>query len=287
MISGSGSGSGSISAAAARRSASRRRNSSCDSGACVLVLVRRLDRLLHRERDAATLRLDVEDLHLHRVADGNDLGRRLDVTVRELRDVDEAFEPFADLDERAERHELGDLAVDDVAGSVAARERLPRVLLRRLQRQRDALALEVDVEDLDVDLLADLDDLGRILDVLPRQLRDVDEAVDPTEVDERAELHDRRHLAAPDLALLQGVEQLLARLGLRLLEEGAAREDDVVPVAVELDDLALELLSDEGVQVADAADVDERGGQEPAEADVDDQAALDDLDDRADDALAR
>ena len=36
-----------------------------------------------------------------------------------------------------------------------------------------------------------------------------------------------------------------------------------------------------GLQVADAAQVDERRGQEAAQADVEDQAALDDLDDRA------
>ena len=48
------------------------------------------------------------------VADGDDLGRRFDVTVRELGDVDEPFESFADLDEGTERHELRDLALDDV-----------------------------------------------------------------------------------------------------------------------------------------------------------------------------
>ena len=40
------------------------------------------------------------------------------------------------------------------------------------------------------------------------------------------------------------------------------------------------------VEVRHAADVDQRGGQEAAHAEVDDQAALDDLDDRALDGLA-
>src|SRR5581483_4065839 len=71
-----------------------------------------------------------------------------------------------------------------------------------------------------------------------------------------------------------------------LLEHGAAREDDVVARAVQLDDLALELLAHELVEVLHAADVDERRRQEAAHAEVEDQAALDDLDHAAGDGLA-
>ena len=53
-----------------------------------------------------------------------------------------------------------------------------------LETQGDALAVEIDVENLDLDLLADLDNLGRMVDVVPRELGDVDEAVDTAEVDE-------------------------------------------------------------------------------------------------------
>ena len=78
----------------------------------------------------------------------------------------------------------------------------------------------------------------------------------------------------------------MAHLGLGLLEPGAARQDDVVAVLVQLDDLGLELLADVRLEVADAAHLDQRGGQEAAQADVEDQAALDDLDDGAgDDAV--
>src|SRR5581483_12108488 len=71
-----------------------------------------------------------------------------------------------------------------------------------------------------------------------------------------------------------------------LLEDGAAREDDVVALAVELDDLALELLPHELVEILHAADVDERSRQETADAEIEDEAALDDLDHAAGDRLA-
>ena len=205
---------------------------------------------------------------------------RLDVLLGQLGDVHEALDPRGDADERSERHELGDLALDDLAGLVLALELLPGILLGRLERERHALALEVDVEHLDLDLLADLDDLARMVDVLPAELGDVHEPVDPAEIDERAEVHDRGDGPLAPLALRERLEELLAPLALGLLEEGAAREHDVVAVAVELDDLALELGADERVQVAHPPQVDERGGQEPAKADVQDEPALDDLDHR-------
>ena len=88
-----------------------------------------------------------------------------------------------------------------------------------------------------------------------------------------------------DLALGELVEELAADLGLGLLQPLATGEDDVVAVLVELDDLRLELAAHVGLQVADAAHLDQRGGEEPAQADVEDEATLDDLDDGAGDDL--
>ena len=114
----------------------------------------------------------------------------------------------------------------------------------------------------------------------------MDQAVDALEVDEGAEVDDVGDLALDDLAGLEAVEDLLADLLALFLEHRAAREDDVVAAAVELDHLALERLAHELVEVVDAADVDQRGGQEAAHPEVEDQAALDDLDDAALDRLA-
>src|SRR6185295_3157834 len=104
---------------------------------------------------------------------------------------------------------------------------------------------------------SDLEHLGRMVDVRPRKLGDVDEAVHAVEVDEGAEVDDVGDLALHDVARLQAVEDLLPLLLALLLEHGAAREHDVVPRAVELDDLAAELRTEVLVEVRDAADVDE------------------------------
>src|SRR4051812_46693224 len=242
--------------------------------------------LLQRQGDPAPLEVDVDDLDVDLVVDVDDLLGDLDVALGQLGDVHEALDALRDADEGAERHELGDATRHDLPDRMGAGEGLPRVFLRRLERQRHALAVHVDVEDLDGDLLADLDDLARVVDVLPRQLGDVDETVDTAEVDERTEVDDRRDLALADLPLLELGEEVLPDLALRLLEPRAAGQHDVVAVLVELDDLGFELLADERLQVTHSAHLDERRGQEATQADVEDEAAFDDLDDRAgDDAV--
>jgi hypothetical protein len=115
----------------------------------------------------------------------------------------------------------------------------------------------------------------------------VHEPVNPTEVDERPEVHDRADGALAPLPLREILQEGLAALGLRLFQEGAAAEHHVVAIAVELDDLALELGPDERLQVAHPSQIDERRGEEPPQADVQDQAALDDLDHRTLDRLTR
>ena len=61
---------------------------------------------------------------------------------------------------------------------------------------------EVDVEHLDVDLLAHLDDLGGVVDVVPRQLGDVHEAVDATQIHEGTEVDDGGNAPLSALPLL-------------------------------------------------------------------------------------
>src|SRR6266508_2212053 len=248
--------------------------------------VHTLGGLLQRQRDPATLEVDVDDLDHDVVVDLDDLLRDLDVTLGELGDVHQTLDALLDPDERAERNQLGDLAGHDLAHLVGPGELLPRVFLGRLQRQRDALAVHVDVQHLDGDLLADLDDLGRVVDVLPGQLRHVHQAVDAAEVHERTEVDDARDDALADLALLQLGEEVHPHLGLRLLQPRPARQDHVVAVLVELDDLGLDLLADVRLEITDAAHLDQRRRKEAAKTDVEDEAALDDLDDGAgDDAV--
>src|SRR5207248_4580207 len=134
------------------------------------------------------------------------------------------------------------------------------IALRLLEAERDPLPLAIDVEHLNPDRLSDLEHLGRVVDVAPGKLGDVDEAVHPVEVDEGAEVDDVGDRALDDVAGIEPVEDSLPLLLALLLEHGAAREHDVVARAVQLDDLAQEFLAQELIEVLDAANVDERRG---------------------------
>src|SRR5690554_364555 len=250
------------------------------------VRVHALVGLLDGQRDAATLEVDVDDLDEDFLVGRHDLLRQVDVAHGELGDVHEALDAVVDAHERAERNELGDLAGHDLADGVGAGIDGPRVLLRRLERQGDALAVHLDRQHLDLDLLADVDDLVRVVDVLPRQLGDVHQTVHAAQVDERAEVDDGRDDALADLARSERGEERRAHLRLRLLEEGTARQDHVVAVLVELDDLRLDLLPDVRTEVAHAAHLHEGGREEAAQTDVHVVSALVALDDGAgDDAV--
>ena len=237
--------------------------------------------LLEGQGDAATIEVDVDHLDEHGLARLDHGLRVLDVTVGELGDVHQALDAVLDGDEDTELDDLGDLALDDLAGNVGASEALPRILLSRLQGQGDTLTVEIDVEHLDGDLVADLDDLRRVVDVLPGQLGNVDQAVNTAEIDESAEVNDGGHHALTDLALLELGQEGLADLGLGLLEVLATGQDHVVAVLVELKDLGLDLLADVRGEVADATHLNEGGRQEATQTDVDDEAALDGFDDGA------
>src|SRR5205085_287595 len=160
-------------------------------------------------------------------------------------------------------------------------------VLDALEREGEAPAVGVHLEDPDVDLVALRDDLARVLDVMLRELGDVDEPLDARQdLDEGAEGDDVRDRSFDDVAGVEPVEDPLPLLLALLLEHGAARQHDVVARAVQLDDLAQQLLAEELVEVLHAADVDERCGQEAAHAQVEDEAALDDLDHTAGDRFA-
>ena len=248
------------------------------------------------------LGVERDDLELERLALVDDVARMGDALMAQLADVDQALEPVADADESAEVDELGDRAVDDVADLEVGDRRVPRVGLKPADREADAAALVVDVDDLGLDLFTDaVAGLG-VVDLVPRELALVDEAVDAAEVDEDAERRDRADRAGDLLADLQAAEQLVALLAPLLVERHLLREDQAVGLAVDLEDLEPELAADERLELLGdllrgvarlivlgaAREVDDLADRhEAADAAVDDEAALVVVDDRRLDDRAR
>ena len=233
--------------------------------------------LLHAQRDAATLLVDVEDHDLDLVTDLDDLAR-VDVLVGpiHLGHVHQAFDARLDLDERAVIGDVGDLAEHAGVGRVTTRDVVPRILAQLLEAEADAVALAVVLEHADVELCADFHDFGRMAHALPGHVGDVQQAVDAAQVHERAVIGEVLDHALEDRALDQLLHQLLALFRVLALDHRAAGDDDVVALAVQLDQLELEFLAFQVGRVAHRAHVDQRTRQEAADIlDVDGEAALD------------
>src|SRR6185369_12489155 len=136
-----------------------------------------------------------------------------------------------------------------------------------LHAERDAVGLVIDLDDLDLDGLADGQDLGRMVDATPGDIGDVQQAVD-------------------DLALFEVLHQLLALLGAGLFQNRAARHHDVAAAAIHLEDLERLRIVHQRRDVADRADVDLGARQEGHGAvEIHGEAALDLVEDHAGDLL--
>src|SRR5207237_7205976 len=105
------------------------------------------------------------------------------------------------------------------------------------------------LEDHDLQLVADLHDLGRVRYSSPRHVRDVQQAVDAAEIDERAVVGDVLHLTLEDDALLEHLQRLFLQDLALALHDGAARDDDVAARAIELEDRESAALTDVAVEV--------------------------------------
>src|SRR5262245_20354852 len=219
--------------------------------------------LLQAERDATLDRIDLKHLNGDLLGGGEDLAG-MDVLLgpAHLGDVDQAFNSLLDLDEGTVIGDVGDPALDADAGRVFGGDAFPRILLELLHAEADAVGLGIDLDDLDLDLLADAEDIGGVVDTLPRDVGDVQQPVDAAQIDEGAVVGDVFHHTIHHLALDQVLNQLGALLGTGLLHHGAARHDNVAAAPVHLEDLEGLREVHQGPDVADRPDVDLAARQE-------------------------
>ena len=187
----------------------------------------------------------------------------------------QSLDPFFKLDERAVRNQVDDLAANATAHGELGLDIVPRILHALLESERDAFFLQVDIEDDHFDFLADREHLGRMVDAAPAHIGDMQQAVHPLQVDERAEVGDVLDDALAHLADLDFRKQLLLLLAPAVLQQFPAGQDDVATILVDLKDLELELLVQKIVRVANRQDIELGAGQERVDADIHDHAAFD------------
>jgi hypothetical protein len=130
-------------------------------------------------------------MHVDFLAGRNDLAG-VDVLLgpAHLGDVDQAFDARLQLDERAVVGDVGDAAGELRANRILRLGAFPRIALKLLHAERDALGVAVDADDLHLHHLADVDHLVRVVDALVADVGDVQQAIDAAQIDERAVVGD-------------------------------------------------------------------------------------------------
>src|SRR2546423_2586451 len=238
-----------------------------DSGTDRVLLDESLPRIAHRllqaERDAALDRIDLEDLDFDLLRGRYDLaGVHVLLGPRHLGDVDEALDAGLELDEGAVIGDVGDPALVARAHREFRLDALPGIVEQLLHAERDAVGLVIDLDDLHLDLLPDVEHLGRVIDAAPGDIGDVEQAVDAAEIDEGAVVRDVLDHAVDHLALFEVLHQLLALLRPGLLEHGASRHHDVAAATIHFQNLErLRHIHQRG-DVPDRPDVDLAARQE-------------------------
>src|SRR5580700_6067423 len=201
---------------------------------------------------------------------------------RHFRNVDQTFDAGLELDEGAVVGDVGDATLEARSDWIFGLNTLPRIVEQLLHAERDAVGLVVDLDDLDLNLLADIEHLGRMIDAPPGNVGDVQQAVDAAEIDEGAVVGDVLDHTVDDLALFEVLHQLLALLGAGLFQHGAAGDDDIAAAAIHFEDLERLLVVHQRRHVADRPDIDLRARQERHGAvEIDGEAALDLVEDDA------
>ena len=202
------------------------------------------------------------------------------------RDVDQTLDARLQLHEGAVVGDVGDPALELQADRVLRTGAVPRIAHQLLHAERDALRLGVEADDLHLDALADGEGFRRMVDALPGDVGDMQEAIDAAEIDERTVVGDVLDHAVEDLAFGQRAHQAGTVLGAGLFHHGAARHDDVAAAAVHLEDGELLGLAHQRTDVAHRADIDLAARQEGHGArQVDREAALHPAEDRAHDTF--
>jgi len=146
--------------------------------------------------------------------------------------MDQPFHPLFNFHERPivrqTDHAPFHLSLDRVAFLCPR----PGVGDQLLQAERDAFVLPIEAQHHDLDLVAHLEQLRGMSNAPPTHVRDVQQTVDPAEVDKHAVVGDVLDDAFDHLVVFEIGEGLVLEMFAFLLEDGAAGEHYITALFV-------------------------------------------------------
>src|SRR5262245_26645531 len=166
--------------------------------------------LFDPEADAAAARIDFEDGRFDFLSNREQFRWVLDAFgPAHLRNVNQALDSRFEFAERAVICQADDLTLDARADREPFHGRRPRIRDQLFIAQTDALFVAIEFEHFDLDALADLENLVRILNPAPGHIRDMEQTIEPAKIDECAIFGNILDLSFDDDSFFEMFERLV------------------------------------------------------------------------------
>src|SRR5690606_19852795 len=223
--------------------------------------------LFQAKRDTTTFFVDIQHHNFDFITQVNHF-RRMNIFVGPIhfRNVDQAFNALFQLSETAVVSEVGDFRFNTGTFRVTLGDLDPRIFTELFQAQRHTIALAVEFQNLNVDLVANIDDFAWMLDTLPRHVGNVQQTIYTAQVYECAVVGQIFNNTFNCLAFLQASQQLVTLNRVGLFEHSTARNYNVVALLVELDNFEFQLFTFKVSGFAHRANVNQRTWEEGTDA---------------------
>ena len=154
--------------------------------------------------------------------------------------VNQTFHTFFQLGKAAVVSQVGYACSNLGAFRVTTFDVDPRIFAQLLQAQGYAVTLAIELQDLNIDFVAHIHDFARMLDALPGHISDVQQAVNTAQIYERAVVGQVLDDTLDFQTFGQGFQQSFTLLAVFSFQNGAAGNNHVVTLLVQLDNLELE-----------------------------------------------
>ena len=246
-----------------------------------------IEALFEAQGNPALLRIRIEHHNLDFLAGGDDFAR-MNVLFRpaHFRDVNQAFDAGFEFHESTVIGDIGDPAGELGTLRILRGHAIPRISLKLLHAQRNTLGFSIETDHLDFNGLTDLQNLGGMINPLPGNIGNVQQAVDTAQINKCAVIGDVLDNAFQHLAFGQIGHQFGTRFGAGFFQHRTTRDNDVVALRVHLQNLERLRRTHQGRDVANRADIDLAARQECHGAGkIDNEAAFDPAEDNTIDAL--
>src|SRR5581483_2479947 len=243
--------------------------------------------LPHSERDAPLSGIHVQHNAFDLVIHADELRRMFGaLRPRHFADVNKTFNSLLQFYKCTVVGDADDAAIHVCAHWVALLCVEPGVRCKLLETERNALLVCIELQDLDLDLVANVHQIARMSEASPRHVGNVEKAIDPAKIHECAIFGEVFYDSSKNRTFLQMIEQLRTLFVLFLLKKLLTRNDNIAAFLVQLNDCNVEALALHRIQVANWTKINLGSRQKRIGAEnVDGDAALGALDDSGFDGL--